>query len=216
MPLRVIQRTFALRGHTAHETQLEVHRRQRLDGPEKVRPTARSVLWGFIGILGHPSAALKWELQELRLNALPSTFTADNPMQTPPATDTPEARKAVFRRLVDIYATGNLAALPEVIAPEYIGHASAGDRDFEGFRQSILYFHNLFVYDESSFEVNDQFVEGEKVATRMTARVKVRETGEQITLIGINLARIVGGKIVEEWNTWEQLQAAKPSESRVK
>ncbi len=130
-------------------------------------------------------------------------------MDTQTATETPESRKAVFRRLVEIYATGNLAALEEVIAPDYIGHASAGDRDFEGFRQSILYFHDLFVYDENSFQVNDQFVEGEKVATRMTAQVKVRATGEPITLIGINLARIVGGKIVEEWNTWEQLQPAK-------
>lgn len=120
--------------------------------------------------------------------------------------DTAESKKAVFRRLVDIYATGNLSALDEVIAPNYVGHASAGDRDLEGFRQSILYFHELFVYDEDSFQVDDQFVEGEKVATRMTAHVKVRATGEPITLIGINLARIVNGKIVEEWNTWEQLQ----------
>ncbi len=130
-------------------------------------------------------------------------------MSTEAANDTPESKKEVFRRLVDIYATGDLSALEEVIAPSYVGHASAGDRDFEGFRQSIVHFHNLFVYDENSFEVNDQFVEGEKVATRMTAHVKVRETGEPITLIGINLARIVGGKIVEEWNTWEQLQPAK-------
>lgn len=127
-------------------------------------------------------------------------------MSTPKGNDTPESKKAVFRRLVEIYATSDLSALEEVIAADYVGHASAGDRDFEGFRQSILHFHNLFIYDEDSFEVNDQFVEGEKVATRMTAHVKVRATGEAITLIGINLARIVGGKIVEEWNTWEQLQ----------
>jgi hypothetical protein len=31
----------------------------------------------------------------------------------------------------------------------------------------------------------------------MTARGEVRATGEPITLIGINLARIVNGKIVE-------------------
>lgn len=135
-------------------------------------------------------------------------------MDTQNANETPESKKAVFRRLVEIYATGDLAALDEVIAPDYIGHASAGDRDFEGFRQSIQYFHDLFVYDENSFQVNDQFVEGEKVATRMTANVKVRATGEPITLIGINLARIVGGKIVEEWNTWEQLQSPKRQELR--
>ncbi len=123
--------------------------------------------------------------------------------------DTPESKKAVFRRLVDIYATGNLAALDEVIAPDYIGHASAGDRDFEGFRQSARCFHDLFVYDEDAFEANDQLSEGDKVATRMTARVEVRATGEPVTLIGISLARIVGGKIVEEWNTWEQLRQPK-------
>lgn len=125
-------------------------------------------------------------------------------------TDNPsEARKAVFRRLVDLYAIGDIAALDEVIAPDYVGHASAGDRDFEGFRQSILFFHKLFIYDKDSFRVEDQLVDGEKVATRMTANVKVRETGEPVTLLGINIARIVDGKIVEEWNTWEQLQVPK-------
>ena len=99
-----------------------------------------------------------------------------------------------------------MSALDQFIAPNYVGHVSAGDRDLEGFRQSILHFHNLFIYAEDSFEVNDQLVDGEKVATRMTAHVKVRATGEPVTLIGINIARIVDGKVVEEWNTWEQLQ----------
>jgi predicted SnoaL-like aldol condensation-catalyzing enzyme len=120
--------------------------------------------------------------------------------------DTPESRKAVFRKLVDLYATGDVASLDQVIAPDYIGHASAGDRDFEGFRQSILFFHNLFIYDANSFRVEDQLADGEKVVTRMTANVKLPETGEPITLIGIKIARIINGKIVEEWNTWEQLK----------
>jgi len=70
-----------------------------------------------------------------------------------------ESKKAVFRRLVDLYAAGNLSALDQVIAPNYVGHASAGDRDLEGFRQSILYFHNLYTYFEDSFQVNDQLVD---------------------------------------------------------
>ena len=130
-------------------------------------------------------------------------------MQSAVTDNSSEARKAVFRRLVDLYAIGDIAALDEVIAPNYVGHASAGDRDFEGFRQSILFFHKLFIYDKDSFRVEDQLVDGEKVATRMTANVKVRETGEPVTLLGINIARIVDGKIVEEWNTWEQLQVPK-------
>jgi len=121
--------------------------------------------------------------------------------------DSPEAKKAVFRKLVDLYAAGDVSALDEVVAPDYVGHPSAGDRDLEGLRQSILYFHNLFLYTKDSFRIEDQLVEGDKVVTRMTAHVRVRESGEPVTLLGINIARIVDGKLVEEWNTWEQTKA---------
>jgi hypothetical protein len=124
------------------------------------------------------------------------------------ATDTPEAKKAVFRRLVQLYALGDLDALEELMAPGYAGHVAAGDRDLDGFRQSIVHFHKLFIYERDSFAIEDQIVEGDKVATRMTARVRHRETGAPVTLIGINLAIIKGGKILEEWNTWEQLHRA--------
>jgi predicted SnoaL-like aldol condensation-catalyzing enzyme len=120
--------------------------------------------------------------------------------------NSPESRKAVFRALVDLYAAGDVSSLDQVIPPEYVGHASTGDRDREGFRQSILYFHNLFIYTKDSFNIEDQLVDGEKVVTRMTAHVRSRETGEPITLLGINIAHIIDGKIVEEWNTWEQLK----------
>ena len=60
---------------------------------------------------------------------------------------------------------------------------------------------------KDSFHIEDQLVDGEKVVTRMTAHVQIRETGEPVTLLGINIARIVGGKLVEEWNTWEQTKA---------
>jgi hypothetical protein len=83
----------------------------------------------------------------------------------------------------------------------------SGYRDLEGLRQSILYFHNLFIYTKDSFHIEDQLVDGEKVVTRMTAHVQIRETGEPVTLLGINIARIVDGKLVEEWNTWEQTKA---------
>jgi ketosteroid isomerase-like protein len=132
-------------------------------------------------------------------------------VQNAEVSETPESRKAVFRRLVEMYATGDLAGLDEVIAPDYVGHVSAGDRDLDGFRESIKYFHNLFIYAKDSFRVEDQLVDGEKVATRMTARVQVRATGEHITLVGINIARIVRGRLVEEWNTWEQLQGENPA-----
>jgi predicted SnoaL-like aldol condensation-catalyzing enzyme len=127
-------------------------------------------------------------------------------MQNEAEGNSPESRKAVFRTLVEMYAAGDVSALDRVIPPDYVGHTSAGDRDRQGFLQSILFYHSLYIYDRDSFRIEDQLVDGEKVVTRMTANVRARETGEPVTLLGINIARIVDGKIVEEWNTWEQLK----------
>lgn len=120
--------------------------------------------------------------------------------------ESPEAKKAVFRRLVDIYALAAVDTLEEFVAAGYVGHTAAGDRDLAEFRKSIIDFHAIFDYERDSFVIEDQFVEGDKVATRMTARVRMRETGEPVTMLGINLAIIRGGQIHEEWNTWEMLR----------
>ncbi|WP_395614558.1 ester cyclase [Allosphingosinicella sp.] len=122
--------------------------------------------------------------------------------------DTPEARKAVFRRLIEYYARADVDAMEALIAPDYVGHTSAGDRDWAEFRQSILNFHQIFEYPPDAFIVEDQFVSGDKVATRMTANVRSRETGEPMAMIGINLAVIRGGQVIEEWNTWEMVQSS--------
>lgn len=123
------------------------------------------------------------------------------------AHDSPEAKKAVFRRLVELYALADVDALEPLLASNYVGHTSAGDRNWAEFRQSILNFHAIFDYPPDAFIIEDQFADGDKVATRMTAHVRNRETGEPMTMIGINLAVIRGGQVVEEWNTWEMTQS---------
>jgi ketosteroid isomerase-like protein len=122
--------------------------------------------------------------------------------------ESPEAKKAVFRHLVDIYARAAVDELEAFVAPDYVGHTAAGERDLAEFRKSIINFHAIFDYGKDAFVIEDQFVEGDKVATRMTAHVRMRETGEPVTMLGINLAIIRGGKILEEWNTWEVLRPA--------
>lgn len=124
--------------------------------------------------------------------------------------ETADAKKAVFRQLVSLYARADVDGLKALVAPDYVGHTAAGERDWAEFRQSILNFHQLFDYAPDSFIVEDQFVDGDKVATRMTAHVRNRETGAPLTMIGINLAVIRGGKIHEEWNTWEVAAPAEP------
>ncbi len=58
--------------------------------------------------------------------------------------------------------------------------------------------------------VHDQLVEGDRVASRWTARgthrgdlMGARGTGTQVTLTGISLQRITEGKIAESWINWD-------------
>jgi predicted SnoaL-like aldol condensation-catalyzing enzyme len=112
----------------------------------------------------------------------------------------------LFRRAVDQWAAGDVSALEQMVAPGYIGHTSTGDRDIEGLRQRIEAFHKL--YSKSSFHIEDQMADGDKVISRMTVDVTMRDSGKSVKLIGINISRIADGKIVEEWNTWEPVKSS--------
>ena len=121
-----------------------------------------------------------------------------------------ESKKALFRHAVELWQAGSLSDLERVVAPEYVGHVSAGDRDIQGLRQRIESFHRL--YADVVFHIEDQIADGDKVVTRLTAEVTRRDTGKHAKLIGINISRIAHGQIVEEWATWEPL-ATEPAKS---
>ncbi len=58
--------------------------------------------------------------------------------------------------------------------------------------------------------VEQQFAEGDLVATRWTARgthegelIGIQPTGKQVTVSGMTTFRLSGGKIVEEFTQWD-------------
>ena len=116
-----------------------------------------------------------------------------------------ESNKALFRHAVDAWAAADMAAVEQVVASGYTGHTSKGDSDIEGLRQRVQAFHK--VYSSMSFHIEDQMADGDKVVTRLSADVTMRENGKSARLMGINISRIADGKIVEEWNTWEPVTA---------
>ena len=78
-----------------------------------------------------------------------------------------ESNKALLRRAIDTWSAGDLSAVDEVVAPEYVGHVSTGDRDKQALRQRIEAFHHL--YSQMAFHVEDQMADGDKVITRLSA-----------------------------------------------
>ena len=58
--------------------------------------------------------------------------------------------------------------------------------------------------------VEQQFAEGDLVATQWTARgthegelIGIQPTGKQVTVSGLTTSRLSGGKIVEEFTQWD-------------
>jgi len=112
-----------------------------------------------------------------------------------------ESNKDLFRAYVELWETGRIDELGTVIHDRYIGHAPTGDRDLEGLRQRITVFGRLFSC--ARFQIEDQLAAGSKVATRLTATARRAADGQDVKLFGLNISRILDGKIIEEWMAWE-------------
>lgn len=111
----------------------------------------------------------------------------------------------VFRRGLQMWESGDLSRFDEIVATDYVGHVASGVRDREGLRARIQAFHKL--YPDIHFNIEDQFGQGDKVVTRMRAVGTNSSTGVKTELMGINISRIVKGKLAEEWATWEPIAA---------
>lgn len=124
-----------------------------------------------------------------------------------------EENKALARRSVDeIWGKGSLAAVDELYAADFVWHwalpGMAPNR--EGYKQCVSM--NFAAFAGVYCTVEDIVVEGDKVVARWTwggthkgEYMGIAPTGKQVTLTGISIDRIVGGKIVEEWGEMNTL-----------
>ena len=106
----------------------------------------------------------------------------------------------------------DLDAIEEIYAPDFVWHEPDQDiRDYEQGKQFASTFFDAF--PDITITVEDAIAEGDQVATRYTLRGTHRgETEEfgppterQMELEGITIHRIEGGKIVEEWERYDNL-----------
>lgn len=115
-----------------------------------------------------------------------------------------DEHKALLRRFFDVYASGDLRVIDQIVDPAYVGHVAAGDRDRDGLRDRISAFRA--VMPDVVVTVEAQVAEGDLVATRVSAYARHSETGLPTRLLGLNLSRVRAGKIVEAWNSWETFE----------
>jgi len=121
-----------------------------------------------------------------------------------------EENKALARRSWE--SVDNPDSLDEVYTPDIVWHNPEGDiQGIEQAKQFVTMFKTAI--PDISATVEDVLAEGDKVVTRVTIHGthegEVEEfgppTGRQVETQGITIHRIEGGKIVEEWNSWDNM-----------
>jgi len=135
-----------------------------------------------------------------------------------------EENKAIVRRyLMDVWSEGNLSLVNEIFSRDFVGYTSGkeSERGIEGVKQLVSRFRTAF--PDIHYTLEDEIVERDKVVTRWTARAThkgdwagITPTNKQVIYTGMNIFRIAGGKIVEEYfefdscNFLQQLGAVPP------
>ena len=121
---------------------------------------------------------------------------------------------ALIRRwFEEVWNQGRMEAIDEMASPDVIGHGQAQHDTDVGLHE----FRNFAVGLRSAFPdmkvVIDQTLEqGDKVVARWTSTMThtgeflgFPASGKKATVTGTSIQRIVGGKIVEGWDNWDQL-----------
>ena len=119
-----------------------------------------------------------------------------------------EKNKALVRRFVQAQDEGDLDALDELLAPDFVDHNPLPGQDLgrEGYMQGVAEDHAALSNARTTFEY--QTSDGDMVISRFTTRTVhdrgvyfgVGPTDQERETSGILIHRISGGKIAEEWS----------------
>ena len=124
-----------------------------------------------------------------------------------------EDNKALYRRYREAFSQQDLARFDAIMAPNYVYHAP-GVPDLppgpEGMKQLVS--GHLAAFPDLRVTIEDLIAEGDKVVARLTYRGThqgefqgIPPTGKTVAMSSIDLVRIAGGKIVEEWESPDNL-----------
>lgn len=124
-----------------------------------------------------------------------------------------EENKAIVRRLLEEgLVKGDQAVADELLTGDFTDHnplpGLPPNRD--GFKQSFIVFRSAF--PDFEYKIEDIIAEGDKVVARFCAAgthrgemAGIPPTGNRVSVTGIDIFRIAGGKIAEFWLSWDQL-----------
>jgi predicted ester cyclase len=133
---------------------------------------------------------------------------------TAPTSSVTEANIATFRRAIDEgWNNGNLAAIDELFAPDFVEHQAGIAPGREGVKGSIRALRTAF--SDLRLEVEDAVADGDTVWFRLHGTgthdgpfMGMPGTGRRIDVTVIDIARVVDGRLVEHWGVADRFTVA--------
>jgi serine phosphatase RsbU (regulator of sigma subunit) len=141
------------------------------------------------------------------------------------AVSSAEENKALVRRLYEVQTMGDLDALRELLAPDFVDHGiTPGEEDSgpEGYIRWTDAIH--YAYSDVRYIIEDQMAaEGDRVVSHVRIRrthdrgefAGFAPTGKEYVVEGIVIHRIEGGKIAEEWSEGGYVTPAELAQARL-
>ena len=123
-----------------------------------------------------------------------------------------EENKALVRDFYEAYSTGNLAALDDLVAGNFVSHQNSApyaETGLDALKQRVARGSND---QEAVFTIEEMIAEGDKVVARYVMRGTMRQprrgnpatVGKQYEVRGSAIFTVAGGKLVERWVNWDQ------------
>lgn len=122
-----------------------------------------------------------------------------------------EKNKAVARTVLEeVLGQGKIDEYEALYSPAYVSHGSARDATRAEDRETTKAWRQAF--PDLRITIDKILAEGELVAARFIAEGTntgagngLPATGKHLRIAGMTILRIVDGKIVEEWTSFDQL-----------
>jgi len=120
---------------------------------------------------------------------------------------TPEENKALVRRFYEEIDKGNLDAMDELVAEDYLDHNPPPFPGLPPGRAGLKAAFKIFWDATPGYHhIEEQIAEGDKVVTRMTSYGKHAKdlpgapaTGNELKMTSITIHRIADGRLAEKW-----------------
>jgi steroid delta-isomerase-like uncharacterized protein len=110
---------------------------------------------------------------------------------------------ALVSRYVDALNTGDMAALDELFADDFVIHQPSGDRRGKGaIRGFVAGVRRMLPDIDARVETifaDDAFADGHRVALLLVYEATNKQLGRRVSVRELQLYRVVGGKIAERW-----------------